>query len=162
MMLSCLREPASHISNPVSNIGRRLYALSSKWISLRKKQILLPSLPFEIYGRIIQLVGSHSDLYALCLVSKAFHTESMRVLYRDVELPMNNEIISSWFRLVSEDSWKASWVVSLRFSVNFNALSSPMISPELLVAWHRQLGEGLGKLQNLKTFVFYLPARFQD
>jgi hypothetical protein len=156
MMLPCLTEPPT--SNPVSNIGRRLYNL----FSTRKKKILPPVLPFEIYGRIIQLVESHSDLNALCLVSKAFYTESVRVLYRDVELPMNNEIVSSWFWLISEDSWKASWVVSLRFSASCTALSSPMISPELLVAWHAQLGEGLRKLQNLKTYVLYLPARFQD
>jgi hypothetical protein len=141
--------------NPVLNIASQLYgAISRRWIGMRKKKAVPPSLPLEIYYQIIQLVKSSSDLYALCLVSKAFHTEAIRALYRDIELPMN-EIVSSWFRLISKDSWKASLVLSMRLSMRWNPLSSPKISPELL-------GEGLGKLQNLKTFVFYLPTRFQD
>jgi hypothetical protein len=106
-------------------------------------------LPLEIYGRIIHFVESRHDLLSLCLVSKAFHLESIIILYRTVELRGDAQAMFSWFSFVAANSQRASWVHSLRLvsGVKWSQLKP---GPD---EWYSHVGSCLGKLANLKKCV---------
>jgi hypothetical protein len=107
-------------------------------------------LPPEIHDRIIHFVGSRSDLYSLCLVSKAFYADAVRILYRDVQLSQGNTLLYRWLTKTASDERKVGWVVALRFHIDTEEL---LETGEKITEWATHLGRCLASLVNLRRYV---------
>jgi hypothetical protein len=98
-------------------------------------------IPQEIYGEIFKFVHGWKDLTSLCLVSRTVHAEVIRVLYSEVTLPTDDDVLLQWAALISEKPQLASLVVSLSFGI------AVLDNIEELEA----VGKALGLLGNLKS-----------
>jgi hypothetical protein len=142
----------------LNTIATRLRA-GKQWVIqktkalIRRRKVKAP-LPPEIVGRIVHFVGNRPDLLSLCLVSKTFHAESVRVLYQEVDLPLDNRLLYSWLKRVSSEAQLASWVTSLALKVDLDGLPTNATEEE---EWYSQVGKYLGSLINLRRCVVACP-----
>jgi hypothetical protein len=109
------------------------------------------SLPHELYGRIIQFVTSQSDLLILCHVSRGFYDESVRVLYYDVTLPNDPQILQDWFDRIAVTPRLSRLVTCLSFHVDRSKIE---VDGKDLDAVLRSISDGLSCLGYLKECAF--------
>ena len=103
-------------------------------------------LPLELYGEIVQHVDNIPDLRRLSFVSRMFHQDAQRRLYRcfDVRILHKQSHFRS-LRALTKNSIIATQLRSLNFNVIFHANSGPLNN-----SWIDLLKEAFLSLNNLK------------
>jgi hypothetical protein len=96
-------------------------------------------------------VTSQSDLLTLCHVSRGFYDESVRVLYYDVTLPNDPQILQDWFDRIVVTPSLSRLVVCLSFYVDDSKIEADGKDLDLVL---RSISDGLGCLGYLKECAF--------
>ena len=83
------------------------------------------TLPPELYSRVFECVLHRSDLLSLCLVSRAFHKEAERALYRYIDLSYDHRLIQVWFSMIVLNPRLADMVRTVTFGMIYSQVPSP-------------------------------------
>lgn len=116
-------------------------------IQAKSTQPPTSTLPPELYSCILDFVLQRCDLLSLSLVSRAFHQEAERALYRYIDLSYDHRLTKEWFSMIALNPRLADMVRSVTFGMIYSEIPTPS-DP-----WLAIIKRGLHALTHLTEYV---------
>ncbi|KAF8895256.1 hypothetical protein BD779DRAFT_713531 [Infundibulicybe gibba] len=115
----------------------------------RQNLTRIRQLPQDIYGLILSWIPDNSDLFNLCLTSRAFLREAEKKLYRCTKLARDTLTPVLWADTILESPLKAQQLRSLTLTFDLAYL----IIPDTLLSSLQLISRALRSLTNLKELI---------